>query len=78
MRNLTRTTITAVIALGALALSTPGVSVQPSTTVTVDGVEYPVCELEDCSDQPNQVGVWISPHGGHWLSTGETSALVQR
>ena len=43
-------------------------------TVTVDGVDYPVCAVEDCSDQPGQVGVWNDPDTGRgWLSVGEVS-----
>lgn len=50
---------------------------QPSQTVTVDGRDYPVCEQEDCSDQPGQVGVWFND-GRAWLSLGEYSIEVTR
>lgn len=34
----------------------------------------PRCVYEDCSDQPGQIGVWISPDTGEaWISTGEQS-----
>lgn len=41
-------------------------------TVTVDGTEYPLCATEDCSDQPNQVGVWRND-GAAWLIIGESA-----
>jgi hypothetical protein len=38
---------------------------------------FPVCELEDCSDQPGQVGMWLDRDTGNWrLSLGESSLLV--
>lgn len=51
----------------------------PGHTVTVDGRDYPVCAVEDCSDQPGQVGVWFDPDTGNaWLSVGERSYPVVR
>lgn len=44
---------------------------------TVDGVDYPICAVEDCSDQPGQVGVWINSAGERWLSLGEYSLLIE-
>jgi hypothetical protein len=39
----------------------------------------PICDVEDCSDKPNQIGVWYSPRNGHaWLSVGEESYRVSR
>lgn len=38
-----------------------------SVVMTVDGTDYPVCHVEDCSDQPNQTGLWYSHHLGRWL-----------
>lgn len=56
-----------------------GVLVDPwpvaSVTVTVDGVDYPVCEVEDCSDQRGQVGVWTSREGKSYLELGEDVTL---
>jgi hypothetical protein len=44
--------------------------------VTVDDRDYPVCDEEDCSDQPGQVGVWYDPDTGEaWLSTGPDYSL---
>ena len=51
--------------------------VPPTRTVTVDGRDYPVCAVEDCSDQPGQVGVWFDRSGAAWLSLGEYSVPVQ-
>lgn len=49
----------------------------PTTMVTVDGIDYPVCALEDCSDQPGQIGAWQSPVTGQWwLSLGDYSVPV--
>ena len=37
----------------------------------------PTCSVEDCSDQPGQIGLWLDRDTGNWwFSTGETSALV--
>jgi hypothetical protein len=49
---------------------------QPSERVTVDGVDYPICSQEDCSDQPRQIGVWFNREGAAWLSLGERSVPV--
>lgn len=50
----------------------------PSQTATVDGVDYPVCQQEDCSDQPGQVGLWQDQDTGTWwLSLGEVSYIVR-
>lgn len=52
-------------------------SAEPSSTVTVDGADYPVCAEEDCSDQPNGIGVWFDPDtGAAWLSTGDESLPI--
>ncbi|MCU1697859.1 MAG: First [Mycobacterium sp.] len=41
--------------------------------MTVDGVDYPVCAQEDCSDVVQQTGVWYSKSRGQWLlELGET------
>ncbi|KRD08597.1 hypothetical protein ASE48_08515 [Mycobacterium sp. Root265] len=66
----------ATMALGELYVATAEAR---SQVVTVDGVDYPVCSEEDCSDQVGQVGVWISPRTGeHWLSLGEHSIHIER
>lgn len=44
-------------------------------TVTVDGIDYPLCAEEDCSDQPNSVGVWRND-GRDWLIIGENTYPV--
>jgi hypothetical protein len=37
----------------------------------------PVCALEDCSDQPLQVGWWLDSDTGNWfVSLGDYSVLV--
>ena len=38
----------------------------------------PVCALEDCSDQPNQIGLWLDRDTGNWyFSRGESDyALI--
>lgn len=33
--------------------------------------QLPVCELEDCSDQPGQVGLWTSNEGIAYIEIGE-------
>lgn len=54
----------------------PAVETSYTELLTVDGVDYPVCRVEDCSDQPGQVGVWTSPDDGRrWLSLGEGSSV---
>ncbi|QFG08664.1 hypothetical protein PBI_VANISOA_85 [Mycobacterium phage Vanisoa] len=82
-KTITRMLLTIVAggaALGAMALADPEASASPpSQTVTVDGSDFPVCEFEDCSDQPGQIGVWINAEGQHWLSLGEDlSILIER
>lgn len=52
---------------GMLAVGPPEAHAEPSRTMTVDGTDYPVCSVEDCSDQPNQTGVWYSEYLGQWL-----------
>ena len=37
----------------------------------------PICTVEDCSDQPGQVGLWLDRDTGNWwLSRGETEFYV--
>lgn len=80
--------LSAVAALVAMAACSPEADAHPGPadhnhphivqTTTVDGVDYPLCELEDCSDQPSQIGVWISPDDGErWLSVGEYSLHIE-
>lgn len=59
---------------------TTGVAIADPVTVTVDGREYPLCAVEDCSDQPGQVGVWRSRTGpaGDWLIVGEDTYPITR
>lgn len=52
--------------------------VPPSQTATVDGVDYPLCAVEDCSDQPGQIGIWTNADGVQWLSLGEFSIRIER
>ncbi|QXO13363.1 hypothetical protein SEA_TROOPER_86 [Mycobacterium phage Trooper] len=63
-----------------LALGSPAkASAEPIEVRTVDGIDYPVCSEEDCSDQPGQIGIWIDPDtGNQWLSIGETSYRIER
>ncbi|AGR46499.1 hypothetical protein ODIN_85 [Mycobacterium phage Odin] len=78
-KHLLTIAITFATTIGVLALADTEASATPHTTMTVDAVDYPVCDLEDCSDQPGQVGVWIDPDtGDHWLSVGEISYRVKR
>ncbi|QBJ04891.1 hypothetical protein SEA_ELEPHANTOON_90 [Mycobacterium phage Elephantoon] len=67
-------------ALGAMALAEPPeASAKPSELVTVDAYTFPVCELEDCSDQPNQIGVWRdSDTGRDFLILGERTYVIER
>ncbi|AKF14249.1 hypothetical protein SEA_LUCHADOR_85 [Mycobacterium phage Luchador] len=52
---------------------------EPEQVMTVDGVDYPVCVEEDCSDQPGQIGIWIDQDtGNQWLSLGEESYRIER
>jgi hypothetical protein len=67
------------IAMAAGMYGAPTAYAQPvhdSATVTVDGVDYPVCAEEDCSDQPGQIGVWTNSEGDRYLSLGEYSLYV--
>lgn len=69
--------MTRFIAIAALvaATSTGIAHAEPSVTVTVDGVDYPICYVEDCSDQPGQVGVWTNAEGQSYLELGESITL---
>lgn len=68
--------VAAAVALGGGHMT--GVAyADPGVTVTVDSTDYPLCELEDCSDQPNQVGVW-SNDGRDWLIVGDNTYPIQR
>ncbi len=67
---------TIVAALISATIVASVVNTPTTTFVTVDGIDYPVCAVEDCSDQVGQVGVWINSKGQHWLSVGERSYLV--
>ena len=50
-------------------------SAEPVPTISLTDVHdidtLPVCEVEDCSDQPGQVGVWLSSEGDWYLERGE-------
>jgi hypothetical protein len=54
----------------------------PIATVTLSELNgrfdsLPVCAVEDCSDQPLQVGWWLDTDTGNWyVSLGESSVLV--
>jgi hypothetical protein len=65
------------LALAPWWFATPAWAELPLTELTVDGHDYPVCEQEDCSDQPGQIGLWEDTDTGDWyLSTGETSTRI--
>lgn len=74
-------TLSVVAAFAALAACDPEADASPpaeTVYTTVDGVDYPICSVEDCSDQPGQIGVWISPDDGErWLSVGEYSLHIE-
>lgn len=67
--------IPVVMALGIGAAYVNPFTANAAPTVTVDGSDYPVCAEEDCSDQPNQVGVWFN-NGKAWLSVGDHSLPI--
>lgn len=71
-------TIAATAFAAALVIGPPQANATPSTTVTVDGTDYPVCAAEDCSDQPNQTGVWINRQGYGFLIVGEDTYPIYR
>lgn len=61
----------AMMALGA-GIAGMGTARADTTTVTVDGTDYPVCVMEDCSDVANQTGVWFND-GNAWLIVGDAT-----
>ncbi|QBP31105.1 hypothetical protein SEA_REFUGE_88 [Mycobacterium phage Refuge] len=67
-------------ALGAMALADPyEASADTGDLVTVDGSTFPLCGEEDCSDQPNQIGVWRdSDTGRDFLILGERTYPIER
>lgn len=79
MRQIQRAAAGLLIAGTVTGAAIAGAAIGQADTVTVDSVDYPVCSLEDCSDQPGQIGVWTDPDtGGRWLSLGEVSVEVAR
>lgn len=62
-------------ALGIAILPAPPANAEPSQTATVDGVDYPLCAVEDCSDQPGQVGIWTNSEGEQYLELGEFTTI---
>ena len=78
LRNLALTTAS-IAAFGVALYVSPPANAEPaSATATVDGVDYPLCAVEDCSDQPGQVGIWTNADGVQWLSLGEFSVRIER
>ncbi len=63
----------------ALGLAGPA-SADPVDTVNLteipDLASLPVCAVEDCSDQPGQVGLWQSATGDWYLMRDEATYLV--
>ena len=64
--------------VGAIAaIDDPVMAGPPSVTVTVDGADYPLCYVEDCSDQPNQIGVWRDPDtGDQFFIVGDSTMRI--
>lgn len=76
--NVVTCVLAAGAAFGAMLLASPDADADPTPVlVTVDGVDYPLCAEEDCSDQPGQVGVWRND-GRDWLIVGEDTWPVTR
>lgn len=73
-------TLATVLVTNALvgAIGSPPATAEPTATATVDGVDYPLCVVEDCSDQPGQIGIWTNGDGEQWLSLGESSIHITR
>ena len=48
---------------------------EPVDTVNLSDVPWidslPTCAVEDCSDQPGQVGLWTSREGNAYIEIGE-------
>lgn len=67
----------AIASFAVVGIASSPIASAVSSTMTVDGVDYPVCAMEDCSDQTNQVGVWFSRSMDHWLLiNGEDTFVV--
>lgn len=76
----------AATAIGIAACNAPEASAAPSVptappTINITDIpnidSLPVCQVEDCSDQPGQVGVWYSKSTGNWyLERGESTWLI--
>lgn len=44
----------------------------------LESTQIPICQFEDCSDQPSQIGMWKDEDTGNWwVSVGESSYLVE-
>ena len=75
LRNLALTTAS-IAAFGVALYVGPPADAEPaSATATVDGVDYPLCAVEDCSDQPGQIGIWTNSEGQQFLELGETITI---
>ncbi|QDP44665.1 hypothetical protein SEA_NOTHINGSPECIAL_81 [Mycobacterium phage NothingSpecial] len=61
-----------------LALGSPAKASADTVNLTEIPVEdYPVCQVEDCSDVPNQEGLWEDKDTGNWyFEQGERTWLV--
>lgn len=70
------------LALGFVTSPAVPAHADPIETINlseIDVDQFPVCVQEDCSDQPNQVGMWLDKDTGNWyLELGEvgTTYLV--
>jgi hypothetical protein len=75
--HITRTVASLAITVAAIAGITAPITSADEVTRTVDGVDYPVCSMEDCSDQAGQVGIWYSKSMDHWLLiSGEHTQVI--
>lgn len=65
-----------VFALGQLFTARAHAEEINLTTLTVDGTDYAVCAVEDCSDQGG-TGLWLDTDTGNWyLEIGDKTWLV--
>lgn len=58
--------------LAAILIGTP-----TQSTWTVDGIDYPACQLEDGSDSASLPCVWTDPDtGNQWLTFADRSLPI--
>ena len=62
-------------AIGVFVLLAPAANAEGTVLLSdiEDITSLPICQLEDCSDQPGQVGLWEDTDTGDWYLSRSAS-----